>query len=338
LDRLRDVPPPWLVDRLLRHLLTDITGNTHRAEFCVDKLFSPDSERGRLGLLELRGFEMPPHPKMALVQSLLVRSLVARFWKDPYRAPLVRWGTELHDRFLLPHFCAADIYEVIDDLRAYGMHFEHSWMDPFIEFRFPRLGSVDIGDVHLELRSAIEPWHVLGEQVTANGNARYVDSSVERLQVKVVGLTEGRHVVTCNGVAVPLRTTETVGIHVAGVRYRAWQPPSALHPTIGVHSPLTFDLIDLWSGRSVGGCEYHVSHPGGVAYETFPVNANSAEARRRSRFNTLGHTPGPVDPEILTGFFAPRSGSQGGVRSTFGAQEYPRTLDLRRAVRSENSE
>ncbi len=330
LDRLcddGDDPSPWVVDRLLRHLLTDITGNTHRAEFCVDKLFSPDSERGRLGLLELRGFEMPPHAQMALVQGLLVRSLVARFWKEPYRAPLVRWGTELHDRFLLPHFCTADIFEVVDDLRAYGLHFDHSWMAPFIEFRFPRLGSVDIGDVHLELRAAIEPWHVLGEEVATNSTARYVDSSVERLQVKATGLTEGRHVITCNGVAVPLRSTETVGTQVAGVRYRAWQPPSALHPTIGVHSPLTFDLIDLWTGRSVGGCTYHVSHPGGVAYETFPVNANSAEARRRSRFDSLGHTPGPIDPEILADLAA------GGVGASGGAREYPRTLDLRRAVR-----
>lgn len=348
-------PSPWLVDRLLRHLLTDITGNTHRAEFCVDKLFSPDSERGRLGLLELRGFEMPPHPQMALVQALLVRSLVARMWINPYRSPLVRWGTDLHDRFLLPHFCVADISDVIADLSDHGFAFDQSWMAPFLEFRFPRLGSVNIGDVHLELRAAIEPWHVLGEEVSANSTARYVDSSVERLQVKAIGLVEGRHVVTCNGVVVPLRPTETKGVHVAGVRYRAWQPPSALHPTIGVHSPLTFDLIDLWSGRSVGGCTYHVSHPGGVAYETFPVNANSAEARRRSRFDTLSHTPGPLDAETLayvtanvpgglagSGLGASQGSSEkgrsGGVAgSLFPApvvQEYPRTLDLRRTGRS----
>ena len=333
LDRFAEEPRPWLVDRLLRHLLVDITGNTHRAEFCVDKLFSPDSERGRLGLLELRGFEMPPHPQMALVQALLVRSLVARFWNKPYRADLVRWGTELHDRFLLPHFCAADIHDVVRDLRSNGFEFDASWLAPFIEFRFPRLGSVDLGDVHLELRAAIEPWHVLGEEIGATSTARYVDSSVERLQVTAIGLTEGRHVVTCNGVPVPLRPTETIGTQVAGVRYRAWQPPSALHPTIGVHSPLTFDLVDVWSGRSVGGCRYHVSHPGGVAYETFPVNANSAEARRRSRFETLGHTAGTIPDDVLAGY---SEHARTGLRSSVGAsQEYPRTLDLRRVLSGE---
>ena len=335
LDRLADSPPPWLVDRLLRHLLVDITGNTHRAEFCIDKLFSPDSERGRLGLLELRGFEMPPHPQMALVQSLLVRSLVARFWNEPYRGDPVRWGTELHDRFLLPHFCAADIFDVVHDLRNHGIGFDASWMAPFIEFRFPRLGSVDVGDVHLELRSAIEPWHVLGEEVSTTSTARYVDSSVERLQVKAVGLTEGRHVVTCNGVAVPLRPTQTPGTQVAGVRYRAWQPPSALHPTIGVHSPLTFDLIDLWSGRSVGGCRYHVSHPGGLAYETFPVNANSAEARRRSRFEVLGHTSGTIPEDLLGAYAGQAAAGRGGIAGALSGHEYPRTLDLRRVLAGE---
>ena len=334
LERLGENPSPWVVDRLLRHLLVDITGNTHRAEFCIDKLFSPDSERGRLGLLELRGFEMPPHPQMALVQSLLVRCLVARFWQEPYTGSLVRWGTGLHDRFLLPHHAAADIADVVDDLRAHGFAFDHAWLAPFIEFRFPRLGTVDVSGVHLELRAAIEPWHVLGEEVTATSTARYVDSSVERLQVAAVGLTPGRHVVTCNRVAVPLRSTGTQGSEVGGVRYRAWQPPSALHPTIAVHTPLVFDLVDLWSGRSLGGCTYHVSHPGGLAYETFPVNANSAEARRRSRFEPHGHTAGPIDADLL----AELAGSSVGVGTPtmtggVGAHDYPRTLDLRRAPR-----
>jgi uncharacterized protein (DUF2126 family) len=316
LDRLVDEDgeaPPWVVDRALRHLLTDVTGNTHRAEFCIDKLYSPDSARGRLGLLELRGFEMPPHPRMSLVQALLVRSLVARFWAEPYRRPLIRWGTGLHDRFLLPAFVADDIADVVDDLQAQGIAFQHSWLDPFVEFRFPRLGSVTVGPVTLELRSAIEPWHVLGEEATGSGTARYVDSSVERIQVEVSGITEGRHVVTCNGVPLPLHPTARGQAEVVGVRFRAWAPPSALHPTIGIHSPLVFDVVDTWSGRSMGGCTYHVVHPGGRAYDRPPVNSKEAEARRSGRFARTGHTPGPMH-----------------ISAPAVNPEYQYTLDLRR--------
>ncbi len=305
--------PPWQVDRLFRHLLVDVSGNTHRAEFCIDKLFSPDTESGRLGVLELRGFEMPPHPRMALVQALLVRALVARLWREPYSAALVRWGTDLHDRFLLPWWVEADIHAVVDDLGRHGLAFEPAWLDPFLEFRFPQLGTLTVGEMTLELRAAIEPWHVLGEE-QAGATARYVDSSLERLQVRVDGLTEPRYAITCNGWAVPLLATEALGTYVGAVRYRAWQPSSALHPTIAVHTPLTFDVIDRWSERSIGGCRYHVSHPGGLAYERLPASSKEAEARRSSRFEVIGHSAGPV--------------RIGEVRRT---GEYPRTLDLRRA-------
>jgi len=330
-----EVALPWLVDRLMRHLLVDITGNTHRAEFCIDKLYSPDSAAGRLGIVELRAFEMPPHARMSLVQMLLVRAFVARFWRKPYKHKLVRWGTALHDRFMLPHYVWADVREVVGELCESGYPFDPEWLAPFFEFRFPSYGTVRIGEVEIELRAAIEPWHVLGEEVSNTGAARFVDSSVERLQVKAIGLTDERHVLSCNGRRVPLGATATQGESVAGVRYRAWHPPSALHPTIGVHSPLVFDLIDTWNGRAVGGCTYHVVHPGGRSYATFPVNAYEAEARRVSRFWAHGHTPGVLEPPpdfARYGQFFKEGHPPGPMAPPAEERnrEYPSTLDLRR--------
>jgi uncharacterized protein (DUF2126 family) len=290
-----DSERPWVVDRALRHLLTDITGNTHRAEFCIDKLYSPDGPRGRLGLLELRGFEMPPHYQMAMVQSLLVRSLVALFWDQPLRAPLIRHGLNLHGRYLLPHFVIHDIAEVAAELRSHGIGFDTSWLDPFTEFRFPRIGTAVFDRVEIELRGAIEPWYTLGEESTSTGMARYVDSSVERLQVRTIGADRQRHLLTCNGHPIPMLATDNPDVLVGGVRYRAWQPPSALHPSITVDTPLRFELIDLSAGVSRGGCTYHVAHPGGRAYDDPPVNAVAAESRRGSRFEAHGFTPGHID-------------------------------------------
>ncbi len=304
--------PPWLVDRVLRHILVDATGNTHRTEICIDKLFSPDGPTGRLGLIEMRAFEMPPHARMSCAQQLLVRALLASFWSAPYEAEVVKWGTALRDQFMLPFYVMQDLEGVLQELRQRGYDFDPAWFAPHYEFRFPVFGEIRLDTVRLEVRGALEPWPVLGEEAAPGGQTRYVDSSIERLQVRVEGMLEERYKVVCNGYEVPVRPTATNGQFVGGIRYRAWQPPSCLHPNIGVDGPLRIDVYDTWSERSLAGCTYHVVHPGGRASEVRPVNAVAAESRRLARFERRGHQSGTYSP-----------------RRVPPHPHFPHTLDLR---------
>ncbi len=303
----------WLVDRLLRNILVDITGNTHRSEICIDKLYTPEAERGRLGLVEFRGFEMTPHARMNLLQILLLRALLTMFWNKPYEGQLIRWETTLHDKFMLPHFVWQDFCNVLSELEEYGFRFKPEWFLPQFNFRFPIYGTQVIDNIELELRMALEPWPVLGEENLSGATSRGVDSAMERLQLKVKGLDTNRYRITCNKYELELHDTDNKDIKVTGVKFKAWNPPFTLHPNLPVNTPLIFDIYDLQNKTSIGGCKYHVAHPGGRSYDTAPVNVNEAEGRMISRFEKIGHNSGKF-----------------GLKTLNSSKAFPYTNDLRR--------
>ncbi len=286
---------PAIIDRLLRPLLVDSTGNPHRTALCIDKLFPVDNPNLQLGLLEFRGFEMPPHGDLRLLQMLLVRGLVALFWQRPYTAPLRRLGATLGDRFLLPHYLMGDWQEIMADLDRGGYPFEAEWFDPFWQWRFPIYGRVSLGNNplrQLELRAALEPWPVLGDRSSA-GTARPVDNSMERIQVRLIGAIgeppqadrlAQRYQVLCNGVPIPLRSTGRVGEYVAGVRYRARPADPSNSPVFSPQVPLTFEVLDTWQRLHLGGAQYHLSSPTGKTYEDLPTSPTEAQARVAERF------------------------------------------------------
>ncbi len=283
--------PPWMVDRIFRNLLVDATGNTHRAEFCIDKLYSPDSASGRLGLLEMRAFEMPPHSRMSLTQHLLLRALIAHFWEKPYRHELVRWRTEIHDRFMLPYFVHQDLEDVVADLNDGGYPLRREWFAPHFEFRFPLYGTIEQRGIELELRQAIEPWHVLGEEASAGGTVA--------LRRFFAGTTAGageRH-----GRSAPRGHLQRRARAAASDRHErsnlwpacATAPgsrPIACIRRSESHAPLVFDVVDTWSRRSIGGCTYHVAHPGGRSYDRFSGECvRSGRPPHRAIFQVRAH-------------------------------------------------
>jgi uncharacterized protein (DUF2126 family) len=308
LPRLYESPPVWQIDALLRHLLVDVAGSTHRAEISIDKLFDPQTPFGRQGLVELRAFEMPPHPRLAAAQVILVRAVLAAITREPYKHDLVRWGAELHDRFLLPYYMWRDF----EDVLAY-VDLPKDAYRPVVELRCPLVGTLEVDSARIEIRNAIEPWHVLGEETTATGTARYVDSSMERIEIRTHGLDEERYVVAVNSVAVPMRRVAGRDVRVGGVRFRAWCPPHALHPHFGIHHPLRIEVVDTWAKRGVVGGAYHVWHPEGRAFDAPPLTRVEAAARRAQRFTVEGPSPWPVR-----------------ARHAEPHPEEPYTLDLRR--------
>ena len=261
--------PPWLVDRLFRNLLVDVTGNTHRAEICIDKLYSPDGPTGRLGLVEFRALEMPPDARMCLAQQLLIRALIAKFWREPLDGKFVRWGTALHDRFMLPHFVWDDFIDVLADLGQSGFDFDPEWFEAQLEFRFPVFGDVaawrrhagsapGAGAVACARRGGRDRRHralcrFLGRAAAAQG--RPASSPAATSSPATAAAADDRPP------AAPARRSPACAS-------RPGSRPRVCIPTIPVHAPLVFDIVDTWNRPFARRLRLSCRHPGGRTYET----------------------------------------------------------------------
>lgn len=242
------------IDSILRNLLLDLHGNTHKAEVSVDKFFNPFIPNGRLGLVEFRAIEMSPDAPTFLSIHALWRALAASLATRPFREPVRDWQGALHDRFLLPSFLERDLQEVLTYLEQDGFSFETSWFRTHLHFRFPFLAEESLGDGHWTLRRAVEPWPLLGEQPTPSGGlVRCVDSSTERLEIRLLGLPEETEV-RINGHLLPLETHPGGG-RFGGVRFRTAWLPTCLHPQVAPHTPLEISFLEH-PGKQLGVWHY----------------------------------------------------------------------------------
>ena len=287
---------PSVPDRMLRHLLADSAGDIKKAEIRVDQLYPPDRSSQRLGRIALRSFQTAPDHRMAAAQCLLLRALIAFLAERPADPRLRDFGPELHDRYMLPGELWEDLAEVIRDLDRARLPVQADWFAPFLDRRFPTLGEVAMGDVRMAIRTAHEPWPVLAEEAVAGVVTRFIDAANQRVQVELTGLTPTHHILVCNGRRVPLQPTRTRGRFLAGVRYKAWNPPSSLHPTLWPVYSLVFDLLDARTGEVLGGCTWFPARPSLVGFSAAPAPVASGEPEREPHYRPQAAVLPPWSP------------------------------------------
>ena len=282
LKAIEALPPdsPVMIDAILRNLLMDWNGNTHRAELSVDKFYNYNTSNGQNGLIEFRAFEMVPEPEMLLAANVLLRCLAAAFAEKPYTEPLIDWREALHDKFALPTFLKEDLQKVIAYLNGSGFSFPEDAFDAQLEFRFPVVTRFEAGKVEWTLRQALELWPVMGEH---QGTGRVVDSTTDRLELSATGLESAPALIAAvNGIKIPLIPSRT-GSAVGAIRYRLFNNPWGLQPQIQAHSPLHFEIIDEASGKVLHAFDYHNWKTDSAKYDGLPETGDEARKRVKER-------------------------------------------------------